>query len=289
LPPAPAGGRRPRLRDHAGSGLRREAAARVPRPAARGRKRSGRDRRAHAAARRRDERPHRTRERPRARERRAPAHGACLPPAPRPRRPRDRRVTRDLTPLFEPRSVAIVGVSADPEKWGHWFARDALRGAHRRDVYFVGRSGGELLGRPVHRSLAELPEAPELVVLSVPAAGLEAAVDDSLAVGARAIVAIAAGMGELSAEGQALQRAIVDRVRGAGAVLLGPNCLGVFDSAAELELAWNQLSPGPVGFISQSGNVALEVGLLLQDYGLGYSRLASIGNQADLDATELVA
>jgi len=198
-------------------------------------------------------------------------------------------MTRDLTPLFEPRSVAIVGVSADPEKWGHWFARDALRGAHRREVYFVGRSGGELLGLPVHGSLAELPAAPELVILTVPAGGLEAAVDDSIAAGARAIVAVAAGLGEQSADGRALERAIVERVRQAGAVLVGPNCLGVFDAVAELELATNPLPAGPVGFVSQSGNVALEVGLLLTELGLGFSRLASIGNQADLDATELVA
>jgi acyl-CoA synthetase (NDP forming) len=198
-------------------------------------------------------------------------------------------VPRDLTPLFEPRSLAVVGVSADPEKWGHWFARDALRGAHRRDVHFVGRSGGELFGRPVHRSLAELRDAPELVVLAVPATGLEDAVDESLAAGARAIVAIAAGLGELGAEGRAREHAIVERVRDAGAVLVGPNCLGIFDAAAELDLASNPLPGGTVGFVSQSGNIALELGLLLQDVGLGFSRLASIGNQADLDATEVVA
>ena len=93
---------------------------------------------------------------------------------------------RDLDALFDPRSVAVVGVSADKSKWGYWFARDALKGAHRRQVFLVGRSGGELFGQPVHRSLAELPEAPELVILSVPASGLEQAVDESLAAGARA-------------------------------------------------------------------------------------------------------
>jgi acetate---CoA ligase (ADP-forming) len=198
-------------------------------------------------------------------------------------------VPRDLTPLFEPRSLAIVGVSADPEKWGHWFARDALRGAHRRDVYLVGRRGGELFGQPVYRSLAELSARPELVVLTVPAAGLEDAVDESLAAGARAIVAVAAGLGELGADGRAREQAIVDRVRAAGAVLVGPNCLGVFDAAAELDLASNPLPSGPIGFVSQSGNIALELGLLLEDVGLGFSRLASIGNQADLDATEVLA
>lgn len=198
-------------------------------------------------------------------------------------------MTRDLTPLFEPATLAIVGVSSDPGKWGYWFARDAALGAHRRRVYLVGRNAGEVHGMTVHRSLADLPEAPELVVLSVPADGLEAAVDDSLAAGARALVAIAAGFAELGAEGAAREQALVERVRAAGAALVGPNCLGVFDGAAELQLASTPLPAGPVGFISQSGNVLLEVGLLLEDFGLGFSRAVSIGNQADVDATALVS
>jgi acyl-CoA synthetase (NDP forming) len=198
-------------------------------------------------------------------------------------------VTRDLTPLFEPETLAIVGVSADPAKWGYWFARDAASGAHRRRVYLVGRNGGELHGLPVHRSLGELPEAPELVILSVPAHGLEEAVDESLAAGARALVAIAAGFAELGEEGAAREQALVERVRRTGAVLVGPNCLGVFDGAAELQLASVPLPAGPVGFVSQSGNVLLEIGLLLEDVGLGFSRAVSIGNQADVGATELVA
>ena len=198
-------------------------------------------------------------------------------------------MTRDLRPLFEPETLAIVGVSSDPAKWGYWFARDAARGAHRRRVYLVGRNGGEVHGMRVHRSLEELPEAPELVVLSVPANGLEEAVDDSLAAGARALVAIAAGFAELGEEGAARERALVERVRGAGAVLVGPNCLGVFDGSAELQLASTPLPAGPVGLVSQSGNVLLEIGLLLEDYGLGFSRAVSIGNQADVGVTDLVA
>jgi acetate---CoA ligase (ADP-forming) len=198
-------------------------------------------------------------------------------------------VTRDLTPLFEPETLAIVGVSADPAKWGYWFARDAAAGAHRRRVFLVGRNGGELHGLTVYRSLADLPEAPELVVLSVPADGLEQAVDDSLAAGARALVAIAAGFAELGEGGAARERALVERVRAAGALLVGPNCLGLVDGAAELQLASTPLPAGPVGFVSQSGNVLLETGLLLEDFGLGFSRAVSIGNQADVGATELVA
>jgi acetate---CoA ligase (ADP-forming) len=195
---------------------------------------------------------------------------------------------RDLTPLFEPRSLAIVGASANTEKWGYWFARDAAKGTHRRSVYLVGRSGGEVHGLPVHRSLAELPEPPELVVLAVPGTGLEDAVDEALGAGARALVAIAAGFGELSSDGAVRERAIAERVRAAGAVLVGPNCLGIFDSSSELELATADFPSGPFGFLSQSGNVGLETALLLEDVGLGYSRFVSVGNQADVEVTELL-
>jgi acetate---CoA ligase (ADP-forming) len=196
---------------------------------------------------------------------------------------------RDLRPLFEPRSVAIVGASNDPAKWGQWFARGALRGEHRRAVYLVNRRGGEILGRRAYRGLEELPEAPELVVLSVPAASFEETVDASLASGARAIVAIAAGLGESSGEGRQREQAVVERVRAAGAVLLGPNCLGVYDAAAELNLGSDEFTPGSIGVISQSGNLALELSLLAADVGLGISRFASLGNQADLEAAELVS
>lgn len=195
---------------------------------------------------------------------------------------------RDLRPLFEPRSVAIVGASNDSAKWGAWLARGAIRGEHRRAVYLVNRRGGEILGRPAFASLAELPEAPELVVLAVPAAAFEGMVDEALAAGARAIVAISAGLGEMGEEGRALEAAVVERVRAAGAVLLGPNCNGLCDAAAEVELGLDGLAAGPIGVISQSGNLCYEVAQLAADAGLGLSRVASIGNQADLDAAALV-
>ena len=105
-------------------------------------------------------------------------------------------MTRDLGSLFAPASVAVVGASADRRKWGHLLARGALRSEDRRRVYLVNRGGGEILGRQAHRSAAELPEPPELVVLAVPAAAFEDAVADALTAGARAIVAISAGLGE---------------------------------------------------------------------------------------------
>ncbi len=193
-----------------------------------------------------------------------------------------------LDTLFAPRSVAIVGASNDPAKWGYVLARSALEGAHRRSVHLVNRSGGEILGEPAVRSLAELPEPPELVAIAVPAHGFEAAIDEALGLGSRAIIAITAGFGELGSEGRERELAIVSKVRAAGARLLGPNCLGVFDAGAELNVGWSSLPAGPIGFVSQSGNLALELGELARARRLGFSRFASLGNQADLDVVDLV-
>lgn len=196
---------------------------------------------------------------------------------------------RDLSALFNPGAVAVVGASNDGAKWGNWLARRALRGEHRRPIYLVNRNGGEVLERRAYRALAELPGPSDLVVIAVPAIGFEHAVDEALAAGARAIVGISAGLGESGAAGRAREQVVSERVRAAGAVLLGPNCLGVFDAAAELDLTSNGFPCGSIGLVSQSGNLSLELALLAAEAGLGFSRFASLGNQADLDVAELVA
>jgi acetate---CoA ligase (ADP-forming) len=195
-------------------------------------------------------------------------------------------VTRDLSALFAPESVAIVGASDDPVKWGNWLARGALRGERRRRVYLVNRRAGEVMGRPAYASLADLPEPPALAVVAVPPAALEPTVDEAIAAGARALVVITAG--DDGDAGGARDRALAERARAAGVVLLGPNCLGVFDPGSELDLVSNQLPAGSIGLISQSGNLALEVGMLAADAGLGFSRFISVGNQADVDVAELI-
>ncbi|MFE2550131.1 acetate--CoA ligase family protein [Streptomyces sp. NPDC059355] len=195
---------------------------------------------------------------------------------------------RDLTALFDPGSVAVVGASDDPAKYGHAVASQALRAPGRRPVHLVNRRGGTVLGRTAATSLAAIGEPVELVVISVPGAGFEAAVDDALACGARAIVGITAGFAEAGPEGLARQQAVAERVRAAGAVLVGPNCLGIADNTTELYLASDRFAPGGVALLSQSGNLALELQLRAAPHGLGFSRFVSLGNQADVTLVDLV-
>ncbi|MBF9069405.1 acetate--CoA ligase family protein [Streptacidiphilus fuscans] len=195
---------------------------------------------------------------------------------------------RDLTPLFDPASVAIVGASDDPAKYGHAIAVQALRAASRRPLHLVNRRGGTVLGRRAETSLSAIGEPVDLVVVSVPLAGFEEAVDEALACGARAVVAITAGFAELGDAGLARQRAVAARVRAAGALLVGPNCLGIADNTTELHLASDHFTPGGVALLSQSGNLALELQLRLEPHGLGFSRFVSLGNQADVTLVDLV-
>jgi acetate---CoA ligase (ADP-forming) len=194
---------------------------------------------------------------------------------------------RDLRALFDPRSIAVLGATDTPGKWGFWLAQNALRSKDRRSVYLVNRSGREMFGERAYRSLRDVPGA-ELVVVSVGAEAFEEAIDDSLAVGAKAIVAITAGLGELGGERLELERRVVERVRAAGAVLVGPNCLGIADTSTGVNLAFGEFAAGPVALVSQSGNLALELANVAAEHGLGFSRFISVGNQADLHIAELI-
>ncbi|NKE56685.1 acetate--CoA ligase family protein [Lentzea sp. PSKA42] len=176
----------------------------------------------------------------------------------------------------DPASVAVVGASDDPAKWGHWLARGALAGSSRRAVHLVNHGGGSVLSQPTVRSLSELPSAPELVVLAVPAAHVPAVVDEALAVGVRGFVGITSGIDDR----------VIGRIRSAGARMLGPNCLGVFDAATSLHLAWGQFQPGSLGVVSQSGQVGLEIAGLAAASGIGVSRFVSVGSQVDVTAAE---
>ncbi len=196
---------------------------------------------------------------------------------------------RDLTPLFEPRSVALVGASNDRMKWGGWFAISLLAQPGHPPIQMVSRRGGDVQGQRAVPSLRDLDEVPELAILAIPAASVERAVEDAAAIGVRAVAVIAAGFGEVGDEGLALQDRLVTRARAAGMLLLGPNCLGLLDTHAGLNATGGEQPTGAVSFVSQSGNLALEVGLMLRAAGQGFARFASVGNQADLTVPEILS
>ena len=87
---------------------------------------------------------------------------------------------RDLTPLFDPRSVAVLGASSDPAKWGYTVSTQLLSLPSEREIFLINRNGGEILGQVAYRSLDELPSSVDLVAIIVPVAGFLDAVRDAL-------------------------------------------------------------------------------------------------------------
>ena len=204
------------------------------------------------------------------------------------RAPAVRPQDRDLRALFDPRSVAVVGASDDTSKWGNNLARHVLSVDHERTVHLVNRRGGTVLGRPALTRLVDAGEPVDLVAICVPLGGFLEALDDALAAGARAVVAITAGFSETDEDGAALEAEAVRRVREAGAVLVGPNCLGVIDTTTGLLLSSEPFRAGSVAVLSQSGNLVIDVDDLLAVHGLGISRFVSLGNQADVSLADLM-
>jgi acetate---CoA ligase (ADP-forming) len=202
-----------------------------------------------------------------------------------------RREARSLEAVFDPGSLAIVGASNVSGKWGYFLSQRALKGEHRRRVYLINRKGSQVLGRDTYREFDELPEAPEMAVLAVPLSSIEDTMRAAIAAGTKAFIGISSGFAEIGPEGAARQRALVELVHEAGALLVGPNCPGVMDTETDLDVSWIQLGndslpPGSIGLISQSGGVAYDAGMQALEVGLGFSRFLALGNQADVTAAE---
>ncbi|MET3920217.1 acetate--CoA ligase family protein [Arthrobacter sp. UYEF20] len=185
-----------------------------------------------------------------------------------------------LDPFRNPVSVAVVGASDDPSKWGYWLAQGALGGRHRRPVYLINSTAKTVHGERAYPSVSELPEAPELLVLSVPPRFVEGVVVESLAKGVKAFLGITAGVPD--------EERIGGMIRAAGARIIGPNSLGLYDAPAELQLTWGHFKAGSLAIVSQSGQLGSEIAKLGARAGLGVSRFISLGNQLDVGAPELL-
>ncbi|MDZ7779873.1 MAG: acetate--CoA ligase family protein [Gemmatimonadota bacterium] len=197
-----------------------------------------------------------------------------------------------LRPLFFPRSVAVMGASRDPEAVGHRVVTALLRAGFQGPIYPVNPSADAIGGVPAHPSLSSVGRPVDLAVVTVPATRVSDVVEDCAEAGVRALVVVTAGYAEVGAEGKERQASLVAQARSHGMRLVGPNCLGVMRTDAEVRLnasfAPDLPPPGRVAFCSQSGALGVAVIALAREIGLGMSTFVSIGNRADVSGNDLL-
>ena len=192
--------------------------------------------------------------------------------------------------FLQPSSVAVVGASRDPDSVGGRTLRNLLSSGFEGAVYAVNRRAREVQGLRAYRSVEELPEAPELVVVAAPAAHVVSIAQASAVKGVPALLVLSAGFAEAGADGVRRQEALVATCRAAGMRLVGPNCLGVIGAKARLNATFapGVPPPGRVGLLSQSGGVALALIEQTAVLGLGLSSFVSIGNRPDVSANDVL-
>jgi acetyl coenzyme A synthetase (ADP forming)-like protein len=206
---------------------------------------------------------------------------------------RDRVSTvASLLPLFRPNAVAVVGASRDLSTIGRRILDELIRAGFRGLIYPVNPKASEVAGLRVYPSVRELPAPVDLALIAVPAAAVLGVVDDCAARGVRALVVISAGFAEVGAAGSALQKALVEKVRGYGMRMVGPNCLGLLNANPDVRLnaSFSPVFPprGRVALSSQSGAVGLAALGVAQRYGPGLSTFVSVGNKADVSGNDLL-
>lgn len=206
---------------------------------------------------------------------------------------RDRVATvASLLPFFKPNAVAVVGASRDPAAIGYRVLDGLVRAGFTGPVYPVNPKAAEVAGRRAYPSVRDLPAGADLAVIAVPAAAVAGVVDDCAARGVRALVVITAGFAEVGGDGAARQRELVEKVRGYGMRMVGPNCLGLLNAGPDVRLnaSFSPVFPPPgrVAMSSQSGAVGLAALGVAARYGLGFSTFVSVGNKADVSGNDLL-
>lgn len=202
------------------------------------------------------------------------------------------QIDPSLTSFFNPKGIALIGASADPNKLGYALARNLVQSNYQGEIHFVNPKGGILLGRKMYTNILEVPEPVDLAILLVPAPTVPGLLRDCGRRGISAAIIGSGGFRETGAEGAALEEECIAIAKKYHIRLLGPNCIGIMDTHLPLDATFlppPPPRPGDVAFISQSGAILAAVIDWARGQDLGLSRLVSLGNQADICETDVLA
>jgi acyl-CoA synthetase (NDP forming) len=204
-------------------------------------------------------------------------------------------MTASLREIFESRSVAVVGASKDPSKAGHQVVRTLLAAGYLGKIYPVNPSENEILGLPCYRSIAEIDEPLDLIVISLPGKAVITVMAEAEQRGdVKGVVVLSAGFAETAIpENVETQQQLVEIARRSGIRVFGPNCIGIMNPDLKLVTGFHpgvSLIPGNLGYVTQSGALggSLLTQALSQPKPLGFARFGHVGNMCDVSNLELI-
>jgi acyl-CoA synthetase (NDP forming) len=202
-------------------------------------------------------------------------------------------MTSNLSAALNPRSIAIVGASDNPDKIGGRCLSYVKKFGFKGEIYPINPTRDFTQGVKTYATIDSLPEAADVAVICVPGQQAVEAVDACGKAGTKVAVIVTAGFGESNDAGRELERRMVERAQTTGLRLIGPNTQGVANfsngAIANFSTMFVETEPvdGPVAIISQSGGMAAVPFGLLRQRGIGVRHCHSIGNQCDVTVSEL--
>ena len=204
----------------------------------------------------------------------------------------NRSFSHPLEHIFHPRSIAVVGISADaPKLWiKSLYLESLIKNKYPGQVYLVNPKGGEMDGLPIHRSVKDIPGPVDHVVISVPAAHTPRIMEECREIGAKVVHVFSSGYAETGeADRIDLQNRLLAIARQGNMRVIGPNCLGLFYPRGRIGLSPDMcMEPGPIGFLCQSGGNVTFMARHAASRGLRFSKIVSYGNACDINECDLL-
>jgi acetyl coenzyme A synthetase (ADP forming)-like protein len=195
-----------------------------------------------------------------------------------------------LERFFDPRSVAIVGASREKGKVGYEILVSMIKGGYAGAIYPVNSKATEVEGLPCYASLKAIGKPIDLVIVVIPSKFVVGVMNECVELGIKSVVIITAGFKETGEAGKKIELEVAEIARKNGIRVVGPNCLGVMDTAAKLNGSFGGDLPvaGGIGYMSQSGALMAAILDMANAQKIGFSKLVSFGNKCDVNELDMI-
>lgn len=201
--------------------------------------------------------------------------------------------TEIIARLIDPRSIAVIGASADFGKVSGRPLKHLIGKGYAGRILPVNPKYPSIAGITCYPSIEKLPEAADLAIVAVPASDVLRNIEALGQRGVRAAVIFSSGFGEMGPAGRAMEEAVVEKAKSLGMVLCGPNCLGFINAFSNVYATFSQYADGetaagPIAFVTQSGAFGTAIAALARQRGLGLGYFINTGNESDISFSELM-